>query len=105
MATRDQLSPVRFSPVEPDTVNYEIWGPGGDMLADLAWDPDGNRKICFWDGFDDPTEVTWGDPALEQCSPDFRALVLELSELLDEWAAALRTPGNIWHPDKLASGV
>jgi len=93
---------LRFSPVEPDTINYEIYDLKRRMLANLAWGADGSRSIAFCDDADRWTEVSGDEEALARCSEDFRSKIRELSDLLDEWDADLRRAGNIWHPDGLA---
>lgn len=111
-AAAADLEVIRFSSVEPDTINYEIydahkrglanlvwWEVPKRMLANLIWWPDGTRTIELVDESDRGTVVWWGDEALERCSADFLALVRDLATKLDEWADWLREPGQVWHAD------
>jgi len=87
MWSADLLSVTRFAPVDPDTINHEIRGPGGEFIADLAWGFDGSKSILLANGAEQEIEATGLIALLHRCAAE-----------LDDWAADLRSPGGAWDP-------
>ena len=86
MLTASDLKIVRFAPVDPDTVNIEIWTPDQRMVAELVWSFDGSKSVAL------------GPERVEIEAPGFVDLMSELSAELDRWVEGLRQPKGAWDP-------
>jgi hypothetical protein len=86
MLAASDLKIVRFSPIDPDTINIEVWTPDDRLAAELIWDFNGSKVISF------------GSEKVEIDAEGFMILVSELSVELDQWAHGLRKPDGAWDP-------
>ena len=89
MLAVDDLKIVRFAPVDPDTINIEVWMPDDRLAAQLIWDFGGSKAISF------------GPECVEIDAYGFISLMSELAAELDQWANGLRQSDGAWDPDNL----
>ncbi len=87
MLAVSDLKIVRFSPIDPDTINFEVWTPDDRLAAELIWDFNGSKVISF------------GSESVEIDAVGFISLMSQLSAELDQWADALRQPDGTWDPN------
>jgi hypothetical protein len=87
MAVVSEFRIVRFSPVDPDTINVEVSTPDDRLVAELVWGFDGSKVISF------------GPECVKADAASFTKLMFELSAELDQWADNLRQTGGAWDPN------
>ena len=85
MIERKDLELRHASSNEPDMIGIEIFSRSGDLLFDMYLQENGRRSVVF--GQVDGKEFA---------AADLCKLISDCSEELDEWAANLRKPGEIW---------
>jgi hypothetical protein len=83
----NDLKLIRFAPIDPDTINIEMWTPDDRLAAELVWAFNGSKTISF------------GSEKVEIDAEGFMSLVSELSAELDKWADGLRKPDGAWDPN------
>lgn len=100
------LSYVQVSPVEPDTINFEIMKNDEILLAEWKCTVEGKRSLYFWNQESDKWSRHSTEPDdidFKACSEGFREKVHELKKELDDWEANCRKPLGVWDPRLLAN--